>query len=158
MVIGIPNVGKSSLINSLARRGATQTGPKPGVTRHQEWIVLGQNAELLDTPGILWPKIQNTIDGLNLTLIGGIRDEIVGVESLSNYLIQLGRKRFPQKLLERYKIEGCEAQSSQEILDQIANKRGFFRTGGNVDIQRVSEMLLHDFREGLFGPINLDLL
>ncbi|MGA1138116.1 MAG: ribosome biogenesis GTPase YlqF, partial [bacterium] len=82
----------------------------------------------------------------------------VGVESLSNYLIQLGRKRFPQKLLERYKIEGCEAQSSQEILDQIANKRGFFRTGGNVDIQRVSEMLLHDFREGLFGPINLDLL
>ena len=158
MVIGIPNVGKSSLINALARRGATQTGPKPGVTRHQEWIVLGQNAELLDTPGILWPKIQNTIDGLNLTLIGGIRDEIVGVESLANYLIQLGKKRFPQRLLERYTIEGCKLQSSQEILHQIAIKRNFFRTGGNLDIQRVSEMLLHDFREGFFGPINLDLL
>ena len=158
MVIGIPNVGKSSLINALARHGATQTGPKPGVTRHQEWIVLGQNAELLDTPGILWPKIHNTIDGLNLTLIGSIRDEIVGVEKLANYLIQLGKKRFSQKLLARYKIDGCEAQSSQEILHQIANNRGFFRTGGNVDIQRVSEMLLHDFREGLCGPINLDLL
>ena len=106
----------------------------------------------------LWPKIQNTIDGLNLTLIGGIRDEIVGVESLADYLIQLGKKRFPQKLLERYTIEGCKVQSSQEILHQIAIKRGFFRTGRSVDIQRVSEMLLHDFREGLFGPINLDLL
>ena len=158
MVIGIPNVGKSSLINALARRGATQTGPKPGVTRHQEWIVLGQNAELLDTPGILWPKIQNTIDGLNLTLIGSIRDEIVGAESLSNYLIQLGKIHFPKKFSERYSIRGCESQSSQEILHQIAKKRGFFRTGGHADIHRVSEMLLYDFREGLFGPINFDQL
>jgi ribosome biogenesis GTPase A len=158
MVIGIPNVGKSSLINALARRRATQTGPKPGVTRHQEWIVLGQNAELLDTPGILWPKIQTTIEGLNLTLTGAIKDEIIGVEILADYLIQLGKTKFPQKLLGRYRIENCKEVDSQELLHEIARKRGFFRTGGNVDVQRVSEMILHDFREGLFGPITFDVL
>ena len=156
MVIGIPNVGKSSLINALARRSATRTGPTPGVTRHQEWIVLGHNAELLDTPGILWPKIETTADGMNLTLTGAIKDAVVGVEHLANYLVQLGQIYFPSRLQQQYRLRSLELRSAEDLIIEVATHRGYLKAGGTIDPQRVSETILRDFRAGRFGPLTLD--
>jgi ribosome biogenesis GTPase A len=156
MIVGVPNVGKSSLINAMVKRSAARTGPTPGVTRHQEWILLGNNAELLDTPGILFPKIDTTAAGMNLTLIGAIKDDVVGVEHLSRYLMLLGQKHFSQALTAQYKLEDAESLSPESLLAAIATRRGLLRTGGLIDWRRVGELVLRDFREGKFGAIMLD--
>ncbi|MGK5091196.1 ribosome biogenesis GTPase YlqF [Deltaproteobacteria bacterium TL4] len=156
-IIGIPNVGKSSLINRLANHHAASTGPTPGITKHQEWIRLAKNIELLDTPGILWPKFESEEAAFRLAITGAIKDTAVGVERLSSYLIQLFLSNPSQQFCQYYLIpEVLTQQTAEEIITTIAKKRGCLESGGTIDRHRVSEMLLHDFRAGNLGPLTLD--
>ena len=158
MVIGIPNVGKSSLINGLTRRKATETGPTPGVTRHQEWIVLDRDVELLDTPGILFPKIATLEMGLQLTLTGAIKDEIVGRERIAEYLLSVLQERDASVFFEHYKLNPQHQElEAPQLLEIIGQKRGCLKKGG-VDLERASAMLLKDFRSGKLGRISLETL
>ena len=156
MIVGIPNVGKSSLINRLVKRHATQTGPKPGVTRHQEWVLLGKDIELLDTPGILWPKIANDEVGMRLTLTGAIKDSIVGVERLSRYLIELTLQQ-PQELQRQYRLSDATLSlPAESVLEVIARNRGCLKSSESVDWFRVGELILYDFRAGKLGRVTLE--
>ena len=158
MVIGIPNVGKSSLINGLTRRKAAETGPTPGVTRHQEWIVLDRDVELLDTPGILFPKIATLEMGLQLTLTGAIKDEIVGRERIAEYLLSVLQERDASAFFEHYKLDPQHQElEAPQLLEIIGQKRGCLKKGG-VDFERASAMLLKDFRSGKLGRISLERL
>lgn len=157
MIVGIPNVGKSSLINSLTRRKATKTGPNPGVTKQQDWIKLGKNVELLDTPGILWPKINNHETGLRLSITGAIKDSIVGTAQLSNYLLCILKDSKPEKLEKFYQLKLSDVDlPSLDLIKKIAEKRGCLITGGKIDFPRVESLLLRDFRAGKLGCLSLD--
>ena len=157
MVVGIPNVGKSSLINRLAHRKAAGTGPAPGVTRHQEWILLGREVELLDTPGILIPKIESLEKGLHLTLTGAVRDEIVGAENLADFLLDVLRSRGLEKLSRCYGLSKTQLKSGPaEMLDHIGSLRGCLKKGG-VDRPRAAAMLLKDFRAGSLGSVSFEM-
>ena len=156
MVIGIPNVGKSSLINGITHRKATETGPTPGVTRHQEWILLDRDVELLDTPGILFPKIANLETGLQLTLTGAIKDEIVGKERIAEFLLSALHENPASRLFQHYALDPSEEEVEPELLlEAIGLKRGCLKKGG-VDRQRTASMLLKDFRSGKLGRISLE--
>ncbi len=158
MIVGIPNVGKSSLINRLSSRKATQIGPNPGVTRNQDWIKLDKNVELLDTPGILWPKIQNPEVGLRLTITGAIKDSIVGTTKLSIYLLNILKNSKPKKLEKLYKINLSDISlTSEDLIKKIAYKRGCLKTGGITDLPRVESLLLRDFRAGKLGRLSFDI-
>jgi len=158
MVVGIPNVGKSTLINRLVRRRATETGPRPGVTRRQEWARLDKDVELLDTPGILWPKIESEEVGMRLAVTGAIKDAIVGVERLSEFLLLQLRQRRPEAF-SRYRISPESLpESASEVLTLVAEARNCLKSGGELDLRRASELLLDDFRSGQLGPLSLDLL
>lgn len=175
MIVGIPNVGKSSLINKMVRKNAAETGPMPGVTKRQEWIKLGKNIELLDTPGILWPKFENPETGFELAITGAIKDRVAGEERLSDYLIQYYIKHYPSNLYSFYKlVENRPAErrpndikdpegglslgdTSQELLAAIARKRGCLKAGGEVDLLRASKMLLRDFRSGNLGRVTFEI-
>lgn len=157
MVAGIPNVGKSSLINKLVKRHATNIGPRPGVTRNQEWVTLDKNIELLDTPGILWPKVEHIDAGFQLTVTGAIKDSIVGIERLSLYLIRYYQNHFLERLQQYYHLEDdINALAPENVLDSIARKRGYLKSKGQTNIQRTAEALLHDFREGKLGQVTFD--
>lgn len=157
MVVGIPNVGKSSLINSLSKRKAAKTGPNPGVTKHQDWIKLGKNVELLDTPGILWPKIQNNEIGLRLSITGAIKDSIVGTTQLSIYLLYILRNQEPEKLKNFYHLNLSDIDlPPTELIKKIAEKRGCLKIGGKIDYPRVENLLLRDFRAGRLGRLSFD--
>ncbi len=158
MIVGIPNVGKSSLINRLSSRKAAKIGPNPGVTRHQDWIKLDKNVELLDTPGILWPKIQNYEVGIRLTITGAIKDSIVGTTKLSIYLLDILKYSNPKKLEKFYKLNfGDIRLPSEELIKRIAKKRGCLKTGGIIDLPRVESLLLRDFRAGKLGRLSFDI-
>ena len=157
MVVGIPNVGKSSLINRLAHRKAAGTGPAPGVTRHQEWILLGREVELLDTPGILIPKIESLEKGFHLTLTGAVKDEIVGAENLAEFLLDALRSRGLEKLSRCYGLSETQLESGlAEMLGHIGSLRGCLKKGG-VDRARAAAMLLKDFRAGSLGPVSFEM-
>jgi ribosome biogenesis GTPase A len=154
MIIGIPNVGKSSLINRLARRAATQTADRPGVTKAQQWIRIGQRLELLDTPGILWPKFDDEYIGLRLAASGAIREEILPLEEVALFVLDFLQKRYPGRLNERYRVsEGVEAPA---LLEEIGRRRGCLQKGGVVDLEKASELLLQELRGGLLGRITLE--
>ncbi len=157
LIIGIPNVGKSSLINRLSRRKATKTGPNPGVTKHQDWIKLGRDVELLDTPGILWPKIENREAGLSLAITGAIKDSIVGTSLLSDYLLRILLFKAPEQLRHNYQLtmENLELPPA-DLLEKIATKRGCMKRGGSIDHPRAEKMLLKDYREGKLGRLSFD--
>ena len=159
MVVGIPNVGKSTFINSFAGKASAKTGNKPGVTRGKQWIRLNKNLELLDTPGILWPKFEDRQVGVNLALTGAIRQELLEEQELSLELLDFLQREYPALLKERYAPEGPEWEfpmDSAKLLGEIAMSRNLLKTGGEPDWQRASKMILDDFRNGKTGRISLE--
>ncbi len=155
MMVGIPNVGKSSLINRLAGRGSTRTGDRPGMTRGKQWIRVGKGLEMLDTPGILWPKFEDPEVGFRLAVTGAIKDEIINIEQVTIRLIQILAVSEPEKILARYKLEELDEDPS-EILRKIGIKRGCLVSGGNVDTLKTAAIVLNEFRGGKIGLFTLD--
>lgn len=155
MVVGIPNVGKSTFINTFAGKAATKTGNKPGVTKGKQWIKLNKNVELLDTPGILWPKFEDQIVGLRLALIGSIKDEVLNVEELAIELIQYLNSNYKGLLEDRYKI--LEVADPVIALHNIAENRQCKLRGNELDLMKASNLLIEDFRSGKLGRITLEL-
>lgn len=155
MVVGIPNVGKSSFINKMAKNNIAKTGDKPGVTKSKQWIKTKLGIELLDTPGILWPKFEDEEVALNLAFTGAIKDEIMNIEDLALKLVERLQKGYGDRIKERYKIEDLDEEPINN-LDLIAKKRGAIASGGSIDYNRVSIMLLDEFRGGKLGKISLE--
>ena len=155
MIVGIPNVGKSTFINSFAGKACAKTGNKPGVTKGKQWIRLNKNVELLDTPGILWPKFEDQEVGVRLALIGSIREEILNITELSFILINYLLENYQGVLAERYGIE--ESKDAVDALEQIASKRGCKSKGDNLDLDKASSLLIDDFRAGKLGKISLEM-
>lgn len=156
MVVGIPNVGKSTFINSLAGKACAKTGNKPGVTKGKQWIRLNKSVELLDTPGILWPKFEDQAVGLKLALIGAIRDDIMNLEELAAELISFLRTAYPGVLASKYNIR--ESEDSYACLSEIAESRKCIGNGGVLDIGKASSLFLDDFRNGKIGRITLEFV
>lgn len=156
MVAGIPNVGKSTFINSFAGRACTKTGNKPGVTKGAQWIRLNRQVELLDTPGILWPRFDDQEAGIRLAFLGSVNDEILNLQELAGRLGCFLQKYFPPCLEERYKTEFSENPEERELLTKIAQARSCLTKGGEPDIGRAAVFLLDDFRSGRLGKITLE--
>ncbi len=157
LICGIPNVGKSSLINRLAGRKAAETGPSPGVTKRQDWIKLHSDVELLDTPGILWPKIENRETGLRLAITGAIKDTIVGTSELSSYLIGILKQKLPENLQKFYRLTKEDLELlPEDILQKIAENRGCLKRRGALDEIRAEKLVLRDFRLGKLGRLSFD--
>ncbi|MBQ9815488.1 MAG: ribosome biogenesis GTPase YlqF [Lachnospiraceae bacterium] len=156
MVVGIPNVGKSTFINTYARKAAAKTGNKPGVTKGKQWIKLGSNLELLDTPGILWPKFEDQSVGLKLALIGSIKDEIMNIEELSLELIKMLQERYPGMLEKYYEAGIEETDSALVILEKIARARGCIKAGAELDYLKAANLILENYRNGKIGKISLE--
>ena len=154
MVVGIPNVGKSTFINALAGRACTKTGNKPGVTKGKQWIRLNKNVELLDTPGILWPKLEDQTVGLHLAFIGSIKDEILNVEELSLELIAFLKGQYSGLLSEKYDVR--ETEENYACLRQVARNRHCLVRGNELDTEKAAAILLDDFRNGRLGKITLE--
>ena len=156
MVCGIPNVGKSSFINKLYGKSAAVTGDRPGVTRGKQWITLKNGMELLDTPGILWPRFEDKDVALKLAYTGAIKDDVLDVEELCANLCSFLAKNYPERLAERYKVELEENLQGFEILEKICKKRGFIVKGGEVDYLRGANVVLDEFRGAKLGKITLE--
>ena len=156
MVLGIPNVGKSSFINRVARRRAAEASGRPGVTRGKQWINVGGGVELLDTPGLLWPKFDDKAVGENLAFTGAVRDEILDTETLGARLCERLRDLYPKSLTDRFGIEDPQGMEGFEILEKCARRRGFLISGGETDTERMAKVLLDEFRGGRLGRMTLD--
>ena len=157
MVVGIPNVGKSSFINKLAGKHAAKTGDRPGITTTKQWIKLAGKYELLDTPGVLWPKFEDKDVALRIAFSGGIKDEILDIEELCNHLLEFLRDNYLANLCERYKLdENTKNLKGYEILEIIGRKRGCIISGGETDTFRASALILDDFRSAKIGKITLE--
>ena len=155
MIVGIPNVGKSSLINRLTGKKAAKTGNKPGVTRGKQWISLGEHMMMLDTPGILWPKFEDPKVGLNLAFCGSIKDEIMDLETLGLELIGVLSREYPDLLTARYKLDEI-AETPLDNMENIARKRGFILPGKRIDYERTARNVIDEFRAGTIGRITLE--
>lgn len=155
MILGIPNVGKSTLINTLSGRKGAKTGNKPGITKTNQWIKTKGNLELLDTPGILWPKFEDQEVGLNLAFTGAIKDEILDIETLCLKLIERLANYFPNLLNSRYNIK-IEGKTYLDIMEEIGRRRGCIIKGGEIDYTKVSHIVLDEFRKGIIGAISLE--
>lgn len=163
MILGIPNVGKSSFINRISKRKSLEVANRPGVTRQKQWIRIGNNQELLDTPGVLWPKFESEEVSLNLAFTGTIKDDILELTEIAYELIKKLMKEYPKNIIDRYKISEGEleetknsANSIYELMKLIAKKRGAIVSGGRVDVEKVSRIILDDFRSGKLGRISLE--
>lgn len=156
MVVGVPNVGKSTFINHVAKRKSAKAGDKPGVTRGKQWVAVDATLDLLDTPGILWPKFEDEQTGLHLAFTGAVKAEIMDLETLAHYLMDLLAKRYPDALKARYGIEVTEDAQGWELVEAAARKRGFLISGGEVDLDRMSRILLDEFRSGKLGNFTLE--
>ena len=168
MILGIPNVGKSSFINRVAKKTATQTGNKPGVTRQKQWIKVSERIELLDTPGVLWPKLNNQKVAMNLAYTGTIKDDILQIEEIGFNLLKILIENYMKNLMERYKLSEEQIneimQNSEleenvkilEIMNLIGKKRGAIISGGEINIEKVANILIDDFRSGKLGKITLE--
>ncbi len=155
LIIGIPNVGKSTLINRLAGRNIAITGDRPGVTKRQQWIKMkGGEMELLDTPGILWPKFEDQLVGYRLAATGAIKDEILNLDDIALYTARELRTRYPEQLKDRFKLDELP-EDAVELLEQIGKKRGLI-SGGYVDFEKASELLLNELRHEKIGRISLE--
>ena len=169
MIVGVPNVGKSSLINRLTGKKSAKTGDKPGVTKGKQWLTLSNGMQLLDTPGILWPKFEDPHVGLNLAFCGSIKDEILNVQDLAYELLKVLRKNYPEELIARYKLDGLMSDDEEVYneygepsdpvlfdMESIALKRGFIQPGKRIDYERTGRTILDEFRAGIIGNITLE--
>lgn len=169
MIVGVPNVGKSSFINRLIGKKSAKTGDRPGVTKGKQWVTLENGMQLLDTPGILWPKFEDPHVGLNLAFCGSIKDEILNVQDLAYELLKVLRENYPEELIARYKLDGLMSDDEEgyneygEPLDPvlfdmeaIALKRGFIQSGKRIDYERTGRAILDEFRAGIIGNITLE--
>lgn len=157
MVVGIPNTGKSSFINRMAGKNRTKVADKPGVTRQNQWVVVGNGIELLDTPGVLWPKFEDPNVGNKLAFIGSVKDEIMDPETIAVRLLDVLKVDYADRLCDRYKLspDDCELESC-ELLQEIGRKRGMLISGGEIDTERASTTLLDEYRGGKLGKITLE--
>lgn len=156
MVLGIPNVGKSTFINQVSGRGTAKAEDRPGVTRAKQWVPVDKTLELLDTPGILWPKFDDPEVGVRLAFTGAIRDEVVDVEELAARLMDYLGAHYPDALTQRYKIAVDNGEDGWALLEKAGRKRGFLVSGGTVDTERMSLILLDEFRGGKLGRFTLE--
>lgn len=154
MVVGIPNVGKSTFINSFAGKAVTKTGNKPGVTRGNQWIRLNKEVELLDTPGILWPRLEDQATGLHLAMVGSVNDQILDLEELAAKLLEQLESEYPDLLRERYGVP--EWKDGYGYLEAVAALRGCLLSGGRLDTQKAAKQVLEDFRSGRLGRMTLE--
>lgn len=157
MVLGIPNVGKSTFINKVSGRKSAKAEDRPGVTRTKQWVPVDKMLELLDTPGILWPKFEDSSVGIRLAFTGAIRDEVVDIEELAMRLMDYLGKNYPKAIEERYKLTVSEEDDGYALLEKAGRKRGFLISGGEVDTERMSRILLDEFRGGKLGRFTLEL-
>ncbi|RKJ40431.1 ribosome biogenesis GTPase YlqF [Acutalibacter sp. 1XD8-33] len=160
MVLGVPNVGKSSIINRMllgGGAGKAEVRDKPGVTRRNRWFTVGKGFELLDTPGVLWPKFEDPVVGEYLAFTGAIRDEILDTEELAGRLLEVLAERYPQAIATRYKLVlPLSPAEGHRMLEQVARKRGMLLSGGMIDLERAAIMILDEFRGGKLGPLTLE--
>ena len=156
MVVGIPNTGKSSFINRMAGSNRAKVADKPGVTRSNQWFAIGNGIELLDTPGVLWPKFDDPAVGDKLSFIGSVKDEVVDAETMAVRLIEVLAKDYRDLLLERYKLGSIDGLETYEILELIGRKRGMLISRGEIDTQRAATTLLDEYRGGKLGKITLE--
>lgn len=156
MVLGIPNVGKSSFINRMSRGSKAKTEDRPGVTRGNQWYALPEGTLLLDTPGVLWPKFDDPQVGLHLAFTGAIRDQILDIEELACELLGILRNAYEDRLRERYKLTGELPESPYDLLIEVGRRRGMLLSGGEVNTERAATMLLDEYREGKLGAITLE--
>ncbi|MCR4614861.1 MAG: ribosome biogenesis GTPase YlqF [Clostridiales bacterium] len=157
MVVGIPNTGKSSFINRMAGKARAKVADKPGVTRHNQWFPIGDGVELLDTPGVLWPKFDDPAVGDKLAFIGSVKDTILDAETMAVRLLTVLISDYGDRLTQRYKITGFEDKDPFEVLEMIGRKRGMLIGGGEVDTERAAVMLFDEYREGKLGKITLEM-
>ena len=155
MVVGIPNVGKSTFINKMAKNNIAKTGDRPGVTKNNQWIKTKLGIELMDTPGVLWPKFEDEIVGLNLAFTGAIKDEIMDTEELALKLVERLQETNPEELMTRYKLTELH-ENPLDNLDAIARKRGAIMAGNQIDYNRIAGIILDEFRGGKIGKISLE--
>ncbi|MCT4544197.1 MAG: ribosome biogenesis GTPase YlqF [Vallitalea sp.] len=156
MVAGIPNVGKSTFINKLVGKASAKTGNKPGVTKGKQWIKLRKDMELLDTPGILWPKFEDKQVGINLALIGSIKDDILNIDELALILISYLKENYNNLLVNRYNLINIDDFEPIQILEKIAENRNLIKTGNQLDLTKASVILMDEFRNGILGKISLE--
>ena len=156
MVVGIPNTGKSSFINKMAGRVRAKVADRPGVTTSNQWFFIGNGIELLDTPGVLWPKFDDPVVGDRLAFIGSVKDAVLDIETMAVRLLDVLRDGYPDRLSERYKIDNFDELQSWEILELIGRKRGMLISGGEVNTERASVMLLDEYRGGKLGRISME--
>ncbi|WP_112478036.1 ribosome biogenesis GTPase YlqF [Vibrio variabilis] len=157
MIMGIPNVGKSTIINTLARRTIAVTGNQPAVTRRQQRINLQNGIVLSDTPGILWPKVENPHSGFRLAATGAVKDTAIEYDEVAFYTVEYLAEFYPERLKERYQIDEELPESDLEIMELIGRKRGALQSGGRVNLHKASEILLHELRNGTLGQLTLEL-
>jgi ribosome biogenesis GTPase A len=156
MVVGIPNVGKSSFINRIAGKASAATGDKPGVTRGKQWIRINEEIELLDTPGILWPKFEDPLVGLRLAYAGAIKDDIMDTVEISGELLMQLAATYPVNLRERFKLSATEGKNGEQLLREAGKNRGCIISGGEIDLTRIAAIVLDEFRGGKIGKISLE--
>jgi len=156
MVVGIPNVGKSSFINRAAKRKAADTSDKPGVTRGKQWIRIDSGLELLDTPGVLWPRFEDQTVAENLAFTGAIRDDVMDIETLGANLMLRMREFYPERIGQRYKVDTTADVGGYDLLGSAAKNRGFLISGGEVDLSRMAIVVLDEFRGGKLGRVTLE--
>ena len=157
MVVGIPNVGKSTLINQISGRKGAKAENRPGVTRGKQWVTVDSGLQLLDTPDILWPKFEDPEVGMMLAYSGAVKEGVIDVEELACRLMELLHKFYPQTLLERYKVEAPESTPGWELVELAGRKRGYLISGGEVNTERMSKVLLDEFRGGKLGKFTLEM-
>lgn len=155
MILGIPNVGKSSLINRLSKRAVAQTGDRPAVTKAQQWVKMGDTLELLDTPGILWPKFEDQMVGLRLAASGAIKDELIYFTEIALFVIAYMMHYYPERLVERFKLKALPADKVA-MLEEIGKKRGCLISGGEIDYDKAGEIFLRELRSGKLGRVTLE--
>ena len=167
MIIGIPNVGKSSFINRITKRNSAQVGNRPGVTRQKQWVRINKNIELLDTPGVLWPKFENEEVALNLAFTGTIKDDVLETIEIGFNLLKVLVNKYRDMLVARYKIDEQEIQSILksaieenekilEVMNLVGKKRGVLKSGGEIDLEKTAKIILDDYRSGKIGKITLE--
>ncbi len=156
MVVGIPNVGKSTLINQISGRKGAKAENRPGVTRGKQWVTVDSGLQLLDTPGILWPKFEDPEVGMMLAYTGAVKEGVIDLEELACRLMELLHKYYPQTLVDRYKVEAPEGTPGWELIEMAGRKRGYLVSGGEVNTERMSKVLVDEFRSGKLGKFSLE--